>query len=322
MNSLTPHYHQPEVNSSLVRKGVLLLPTDLLYASVNLDVVTVRYRTPASYQSRPPYPPSQAALKAALARAAAQIGGRETWESVLKGVVWCSYSILRPFSSAIYLVSRIQPPEQRERNIKIELKEEVARLRLPYRPVKKGDKIKVSTSPDPASPYYKKPSNVFPVGEFLTGSLNVVFFFNPQQIGEDLIRRSLLGVILLGDNDSLVTPAPSSLRVGRPHLSEVLREDHVITSYVFSMKDAVPVEGGWLLAKLPADVGPKEFTGPIRVVRKGFDDVVIPARKEGDLVIGAEVKAKVKAGRIASVGLKGAEATLILPKEALGGGEG
>lgn len=257
---------------------------NLRYASVRAEVVSLRYRAPASYQSRPAHPPSPAAIKAALARAAAQVGGEGAWRDLMGGVVWCTYSIVKPLSTATYLVSRLQPLEQRKKDGEV-------------------------ASADPTKGKFKKPSNVFPVGEYVGGELKLITFFNAGAAPEDLIIKSLLGLSILGDNDSLVVPKPTTLAVGGVKSVEV--KDAVPTRYAFRLRDASPVEGSWLLAKLPTIVKPKEFRGAQRV-RREFDEVIIPAKKLGQLLTPGEVRARVEGGAVLE--LEGGELTII-PKE-------
>ncbi len=238
------------------------MPPNLRYASVSAEVICARYRTPVSYQSRPPHPPSPAAVKAAVARAAAQVSGEEGWAKLINGSLWGTYSITKPLPAATYLVSRLQPPDLR----------------------KKGG----------------KPSNVFPVGEYLGGELRLALIFDASTVPESLVIKSLLGTYILGDNDSIVVPKPSTLRVGEAR--EVHANDVVVTRYVFRLGDASPIEGFWLLAKLPTMIKPKDFRGTIRVERPGFEEVIIPAKRFGQVLRPHEVRARVTGGAVLEVG--------------------
>ncbi len=252
------------------------MPPNLRYASVSAEVVNIRYRAPASYQSRPAHPPSPAAVKAAMARAAANTHGEEGWRALLKSVAWATYSIVEPLSTATYLVSRLQPPEQR----------------------KKGKEV---ASADPTKGKFKKPSNVFPVGEFLSGELKVVAVFKVGAVPEDLVAKSLLGLNLLGDNDSIVVPKPSTLVV--KDIEKVRVDDGAVTTrYVFRLRDASPIAGSWLLAKLPARVKPENFRGTIRVKRLGFEEVVIPAKRFGQVLSPNGVRVRVTEGAVLELG--------------------
>ncbi len=251
------------------------MPPNLRYASVSAEVVCARYKTPVSYQSRPPHPPSPAAVKAAVARAAAQVSGEEGWAKLINGSLWGTYSIAKPLPAATYLVSRLQPPNLR----------------------RKGKEV---ASADPAKDGFKKPSNVFPVGEYLGGELRLALIFDASTVPESLVIKSLLGTYLLGDNDSIVVPKPSTLRVGEAR--EVHANDVVVTRYVFRLGDASPIEGFWLLAKLPTMIKPKDFRGTIRVERPGFEEVIIPARRFGQALTPHEVRARVTGGAVLEVG--------------------
>ncbi len=260
----------------------------LRYASIEAEVVNVRYRTPASYQSRPAHPPSPAAVKAAIARAAAQIGGEEAWMGIISGVVWGTYSILKPFSSVTYLVSRLQPPEQRKRS-----------------------KQKRIASADPAKQGFKKPSNVFPVGEYLSGEFRIVAIYDAGKVPDELVVKSLLGLNILGDNDSIVTPKPSTLRSGSVNVAGGSEVGVATTSYVFRLRDATPTKGSWLLAKLPTVIRPRGFREVVRLERPVFEEVVIPAKRLGQVLFPQEVIVRLSKGIAVTLGDEG---YVILPK--------
>jgi len=318
------------------------MPPNLRYASINAEVVNIRYRAPASYQSRPAHPPSPAAIKAALARAAAQVSGEDSWVKMLKGVTWSTYSITRPFSLATYLVSMLQPLDHRAKSVKVKPDEVklVASLYERYgirvsnvgkKPDKKGQiTVMVVCTADPSiltrltervlkerkelelpapnieekkllGSAFKKPSNVFPVGEFLGGELKLVVIFDARRVPDDLVVKSLLGLNLLGDNDSIVVPKPSTLMIGDTEEVRV-NGDPVVTRYVFRLCDALPTKGSWLLAKLPTKVKPKGFRDVVRVVRPVFEEVVIPAKRFGQVLSPHKVEARVRGGAALRLG--------------------
>lgn len=266
------------------------MPARLRYASVTAEVVCMRYRAPASYQSRPPHPPSPAAVRGALARAAAEVGGERAWLAILKGRAWCTYTIVEPLSGTTLLTSRLLPPEQRK---------------------VKGLGV---ASADPVKKGFRRPSNVFPVGEYLGGTLRLTVVYDPGTVPEELVIKSLLGVRVLGDNDSLVSPKATTLDTGQAHILEAGSGGAVVTNHVFRLRDASPVEGSWILAKLPTELGPRELRDAVRVERHVFEDVVIPARRLGEVLEACSVRARLAGG----VAVRAGGDALIVPAGVVG----
>lgn len=239
----------------------------LRYAKVNVKVVNIRYRAPATYQSRPPSPPSPAAITGALAKAASMNFGEGAWIQVMEGIIHSTYRIVKPLTTVTYLMRRNLPPEQRVKN-------------------------KGVASADPSRPNYKKPDNVFTIGELISGELELLVIFNNSLVPTEVIKTSLLSINVLGDNDSLVTPLPTTYRGGPV---KYVNESEVSTPYVFSLDKALPKEGSWIVINLPTRLKPSKggIKSVNRVIRE-YGEVVIPTEKRGAVLKPSEVKAVVR----------------------------
>ena len=252
--------------------------------------------------------------------------------------------VREPLSHNICLVSRLKPPSQREANLSLkalskELGEGIKSADLVTKQIlllrrhglipiikkerkgKSKETIAYIRSADPVKGVFSgKPTNVFPVGEFINGSLTLTVFFNASVVSEPLIVRSLLGTLLLGDNDSIVIPKPVTLSTGTPELKVLkpLEGADIRTPFVFRWDDAVPVKGNYLIARLPANVRPLSFRGTVRVSREGFSIIVIPAERSGHTLKPSTVNARLtERGVAARIGLHGTSTYVILPREAV-----
>ncbi len=267
----------------------------LKYAKVRAKVVNIRYRAPATYQSRPPSPPSPASIAGALAKVASITFGEGAWRDVLRGIKFATYRIVEPLTTVTYLMRRNLPPEQRKREVRKELLSNSLSSNPRRKSRRKGkeDKVNVAASADPSKPTYKKPDNVFPVGELITGELELLIIYDDSVVSPEVIKYSLLGTNVLGDNDSLITPLPTTYSEGDLRTEGTYEE--VVTPYLFELRAASPTSGSYIIMRLPTKALPaKGGVKSVIKVSREFSEVVIPTEREGSIFKPSRVGAKVR----------------------------